>query len=306
MTPRFLQYLLRNQVIFALFLIGFGWFIYMTRGIIASIFIAYIITAAIMPIVAFLRRCKVPRVLAIITTYLVILIILFSLILPLVPFFITQVRALVTGLPGYIDQAANVLGMRINQAQIREFANQELGALGQNAFEVTRQVFGGVFSTLTIFIIALYMTLYHDQFKHTFAKLFHRDDRPHVEETFELVDEKLGAWLRGQVLLSLTIGLFTWIALSAVGLNYALPLALLAGFLEVIPTIGPILSAIPAVIVALTISPTMALVVIGIYIAIQLAENNIIVPKIMQHAVGLNYLASLEHYYHFHSSHLLQ
>jgi predicted PurR-regulated permease PerM len=128
----------------------------------------------------------------------------------------------------------------------------------------------------------------HDQFKHTFAKLFHRDDRPHVEDTFELVEEKLGAWLRGQVLLSLTIGLFTWIALSLIGLNYALPLALLAGFLEVIPTIGPILSAVPAVIVAFTISPTMALVVIGIYILIQLAENNIIVPKIMQHAVGLN------------------
>jgi predicted PurR-regulated permease PerM len=70
--------------------------------------------------------------------------------------------------------------------------------------------------------------------------------------------------------------------------NYALPLALLAGFLEIIPTIGPILSAVPAVIVALTVSPTMALVVIGIYLVIQLAENNLVVPKIMQHAVGLN------------------
>lgn len=88
--------------------------------------------------------------------------------------------------------------------------------------------------------------------------------------------------------MSLNIGFFTWIALSLVGLNYALPLALLAGFLEIVPTIGPILAAIPAVIVALTISPTMGLVVTGIYIVIQLLENNIIVPKIMQHAVGLN------------------
>jgi predicted PurR-regulated permease PerM len=288
MIPRFIQYLLRNQVILALFLICFGWFIYITRGIIASVFIAYIITAAMMPVVGFMRRNRFPRVLAVLIPYVLSLIIIFALIFPLIPFTFTQIHALVTGLPNYVDQAAKVLGININPTQVWQYANQELGTLGQNAFEVTRQVFGGVFSTLTIFIIALYMTLYHDQFKHGFGKLFHRDDRAHVEDTFELVDDKLGAWLRGQILLSLTIGLFTFIALSVVGLNYALPLALLAGFLEIIPTIGPILSAVPAVIVALTVSPTMALVVIGIYLVIQLAENNLVVPKIMQHAVGLN------------------
>ena len=288
MIPRFAHYLMRNQVIFALFLIAFGWFVYVTRGIIASIFIAYIITAAMMPVVNFFQRRGFPRILAVVIPYALSLIVIFSLIFPLIPFSITQINALIIGLPNYIDQAAKVLGISIERSQITAFANQELGALGKNAFEVTRQFFGGVFSTLTIFIIALYMTLYHDQFKHTFAKLFHRDDRSHVEDTFELVDDKLGAWLRGQILLSLTIGFFTWVALSLVGLNYALPLALLAGFLEIIPTIGPILAAIPAVIVALNVSPTMALVVIGIYILIQLAENNIIVPKIMQHAVGLN------------------
>lgn len=106
--------------------------------------------------------------------------------------------------------------------------------------------------------------------------------------TIHLVEEKLGAWLRGQVILSLSIGLITWIALTILGIPFALPLAILAGFLEIIPTLGPIIAAIPATIVALAISPVMALTVIGVYTGIQIAENNFLVPKIMQKAVGLN------------------
>ena len=91
-----------------------------------------------------------------------------------------------------------------------------------------------------------------------------------------------------QVVLSLTIGVITWLALTILGIPFALPLAILAGFLEIIPTLGPIIAAIPATIVALAISPVMALSVIAVYIVIQLTENNFLVPKIMQKAVGLN------------------
>jgi len=102
------------------------------------------------------------------------------------------------------------------------------------------------------------------------------------------VEDKLGAWLRGQIVLSLAIGVITWFVLTILGIPFALPLAILAGFLEIIPTIGPIIAAIPAVIVAFAISPFMGLVVMLAYVGIQVAENNILVPKIMQKAVGLN------------------
>ena len=94
--------------------------------------------------------------------------------------------------------------------------------------------------------------------------------------------------MRGQLLLMLAIGLATFLGLILLGIPYALPLAILAGLLEIIPTLGPILAAVPAVIIALTISPGMAIVVVGLYIVIQMLENNILVPKIMQRAVGLN------------------
>ena len=81
--------------------------------------------------------------------------------------------------------------------------------------------------------------------------------------------------------------------MSLVGMKYALPLSLIAGVGEVIPTVGPIISAIPAIIIALNISPTMAGIVALIYILIQFAENHLIVPKVMQRAIGLHPLFTI-------------
>ncbi|MDO8515232.1 MAG: AI-2E family transporter, partial [bacterium] len=81
---------------------------------------------------------------------------------------------------------------------------------------------------------------------------------------------------------------FTWLGLTIIGVPQAFPLAIIAGALEIIPTLGPILSAIPALIVALTISPTLTIFVIIFYIVIQQLENQFVVPKVMQQAVGLN------------------
>ena len=98
----------------------------------------------------------------------------------------------------------------------------------------------------------------------------------------------MGNWMRGQLALSFFIGVISWIFLTLIGVPYALPLAFFAGFLEILPTIGPIIASVPAIIVALTISPTLAIAVAIGYIVIQAIENNLLVPKIMQAAVGLN------------------
>jgi len=145
-----------------------------------------------------------------------------------------------------------------------------------------------ILTIITVFIVSLYLLLYNDSFKKHFSRLFHERNQAKVLNTLNLVNDKLGAWLQGQILLSLSIGALTWIALMLLGIPFALPLALLASILELVPTLGPMLSAIPAVIVSLTISPTMALVIIATYILIQLLENQLLVPKIMQRAVGLN------------------
>lgn len=288
MLQRFYEYLLKNQVIFALCLIIFGWFIFQIRDIILSLFLSYIIMAAILPIVSFLQKRNFPKLAAVFIPYFVIVLLLFLLIVPLVPFVVEQVKALIMGFPKYLNQVANLIGMKVDFKQIQGYLNGQENVIGSNALQVTTTFFGGLFTIITVFIVSLYLLLYNDSFKRNFAHLFHKNQHEKVLNTLSLVNEKLGAWLQGQVLLSVTIGVLTWIALMIVGMPFALPLALLAGLLEIVPTLGPTIAAIPAVIVALTISPTMALVVVVTYILIQMIEGQLIVPKIMQRAVGLN------------------
>ena len=102
------------------------------------------------------------------------------------------------------------------------------------------------------------------------------------------IEEKLGAWLQGQLILSLVIGILSYIGLTLLNIPYALPLAMIAGIMEVIPVIGPIISALPAIFLALTISPFLSIAVAVMYLVIQQLENNLIVPQVMKRAVGLN------------------
>ncbi len=244
--------------------------------------------AAVLPIVTYLRKKHVPKLIAVLVPYFTITIMLFALIIPLVPFVIQQLGLLITGFPKYLHESADVFHLSININQLQGYLNNQFSALSSNALEVTTTVFGGIFSVITVFIVSLYLLLYNDSFKKNFARLFHRNQHEKVLATLSLVNDKLGAWLQGQIMLSFTIGLLTWTALMLLGIPFALPLALLAGILEIVPTLGPTLSAIPAVIVALTISPTMALVIVATYALIQMLENQLIVPKIMERAVGLN------------------
>jgi predicted PurR-regulated permease PerM len=288
MEHRFLQYLLKNQVILALFILALGWLTVQLRDIIASIFISYIMAAALLPLTAYLKKKHFPKLVAVLIVYLGIFFIGALLVFPLVPFFLSQVNSLIIGLPLYLHKTAEMLGLNFNAIQVQDYVTRELSNIGENALFVTKQVFGGLFSILTIFIVSFYLLLNHDTFRRWVARFFHENDREKAYKIFETVDDKLGAWLRGQIILCTVIGVFTFMALTVIGLPNALPLALIAGVLEAFPTIGPILSAVPAVIVAFTISPTMALTVVVVYIVIQLLENNLIVPKIMQHAVGMN------------------
>ncbi len=244
--------------------------------------------AAVLPSVEFLQRKKFPKVFAVLIPYLAIITAIFLLIIPLVPFIAEQIQSLFTKFPQFIDSSAKTFGFQIDKSQLQQYVNSEFSSLSSNAIDFTTKIFGGFFSIITIFVVSFYLLMYSDAFKKFMANLFHDGSRAYIEKTLDQVNEKLGAWLRGELLLMLAIGFASWVGLTILGLPFALPLALLAGLLEIVPTLGPILSAVPAVIIALTISPTMALTVVVLYMLIQALENQLLVPKIMEKAVGLN------------------
>ena len=115
-----------------------------------------------------------------------------------------------------------------------------------------------------------------------------------AEEFIDLLESELGGWVRGEVILMLTIATLTYVGLLLFGIPYALPLAILAGFLEILPNIGPIIAAAPAVFLAyITFGPVMALVVAVFSIIVQQLENNVIVPKVMKDNANVNPLMSI-------------
>jgi predicted PurR-regulated permease PerM len=291
MNNSLFRYFLRNQVIFSLVIIVIALLILEIKGILIAIFISYIIMAAFLPIVEILRKKRLPRVLSVVIPYIIVFAFLTLLVIPLIPFFVSQIQSLFIIFPRYLDQAARILGIQIDASQLGSFFGSEIGLISQNAFALTSKVFGGVFSTLTIFVVSFYLLLDHDRIKKYLVNLFPIQNQKSVLLITSQIEEKLGGWFRGQIILSLFIGVITWIGLTFLGLEFALPLALIAGTLEIIPTIGPILAAIPAIIVALNTSPNTAIIVVVFYIFLQAVENNVLVPRIMQKAVGLHPIA---------------
>lgn len=282
------KYVLNNHILATVLLVAFALFLFEIRAILIAVFISYIIMASMHPFVRMLKRRGLPKILAIVIVYSIVIAFIVLLVIPILPFFISQVQSLLRAIPTYVNTASQALGIQISQSQINSMIAPIASSIGQNAFSITGKFFGGVFSVLTIFILSFYMLIDRERIGRTLPEIFPLRYREKGILTIHLVEEKLGAWLRGQVILSLVIGLITWIALTLLGVPYALPLAIMAGFLEIIPTLGPIIAAIPAVIVGLAISPIMAITVIAVYAGIQIAENNILVPKIMEKAVGLN------------------
>jgi predicted PurR-regulated permease PerM len=119
------------------------------------------------------------------------------------------------------------------------------------------------------------------------------DKKKQISEIIDKLEEKLGGWARGELILMTIIGTLTYTGLSLLGIPFALPLAILAGIFEIIPIIGPTVSAIPSVIIGFSISPIVGVAAASLAFLIQQVENYVFVPKIMQKSVGVNPIVTL-------------
>lgn len=288
MNNPIVKYLLNNNFLAALIILALIWLAIELSGILIIIFISYIIMAALTPFSDFLTKKRIPRIVSVLIPYFLTIAVLVLLIFPLVPFFASQIQLLLSNFPKYINQTAKIFNLNVNVSNINNVFESDINAIGKNALSVTGKIFSGVFSILTVLVISFYLMLERKMLKRQFTTLWSKKYQENILKTIAQIENKIGLWMRGQLVLSFTIGFCTWVGLTLLGLPFALPLALLAGILEIVPTIGPIISAVPAIIVALTISPGVAISVVVFYVLLQMLENNILVPKIMQKAVGLN------------------
>jgi predicted PurR-regulated permease PerM len=147
---------------------------------------------------------------------------------------------------------------------------------------------GGIVAVFTVFLIAFYWLAEKPVAKRAVVGLFPARQRLRALRLWSQVEAKLGDWLRGQLLLMLIIGASATVVYGAMGLPFWLILGLIAGLTEALPNIGPVIGAVPAVLVALTVGWQWAIAVVIFVTILQFVENAVLVPRIMKGAVGLS------------------
>jgi len=278
---------------FILIILGFV-FVYLIRDILLTVFIALIVAAAIDGPVDWMAKHKIRRPLGTAIMYFSIFAFFALFLYIVVPPLAGQMGALSVSLPEYLNNmGANFeswqqkLGPGSLQKLLNEFSNQ-LSWAGSNAFGAAINVFGGLFSAGMILVISVYLVIQDKGIKDFLSSVTPRGSQAYVLSLAERVQSKLGSWLRGQLLLMFIMGILAFIGLTLLKVKFALTLALVAGLFEIIPYIGPILGALPAVALAFLQSPILSLFVILMFLINHQLENYILVPLIMNRAVGLN------------------
>jgi len=246
------------------------------------LFIALIFMSALSPLVDRLEKYRIPRGLSTVVLYILIWAFISFSVASLVPPLVEQSARFLNRLPQDVE--------RLTQGRFDlSLLQPQLSALPQNLFKIIVGAFNNVVGLFTLTVIVYYLILERKNLHKYLLFLFGNNGREERAEAFiNQLEKKLGGWVRGQLLLMLFVGILSYVGLLFLGIDYAMPLAFLAGILEIVPNIGPTLSAVPAILVALGSSPILALAVGALYFAIQQIENNFLVPKVMSKAVGLS------------------
>jgi predicted PurR-regulated permease PerM len=311
----------------------FIYIIYLSRSVLPFLVIAALVAFLLVPVVSFFnQRLRIPKGLAVLLAYILLFLLLLLIPLILVPalldafgdinidliaivrvtlnwlnntlesYRIVRVFDIVYDLSPAIDPALETLA-NISPTQFIPSIETIIASI-PSTIQFTWGVASNVLGTLISYLLALiltllfsiYMTVDGGKFIKAFIGLAPKSHRSEFTELYRHIKAIWAAYFRGQFLLVIVIGVFTWIGGTIIGLPGALALGVIAGVLEIIPNLGPIFAAIPALLVALMQGSTtlevnnfyFMLIVLIMYFLIQQLENNLIVPKILGDAVELH------------------
>ncbi len=279
----------RTIIFTAVFLLVL-WILYIIRDIILQLFIALLIMAILNPLVSKLSKRRIPRALSVFLVYFIFFGIIGTLIGVIIPIVISQSTSFVNSLPRFFDNLG--VSRLLSEQMVGQLISQ-LGGFPGQVVKVGVSIFSNIFDIFAVLIFAFYFLLMREKLDDHLGFFFGEEKRQEIARLINILEKRLGSWARGELMLMALVGTFTYLGLLILGIPFALPLALLAGVLEIIPYIGPIIAAIPAVLVGLSISPLMGLAVASLAFLIQQFENYLFVPKVMEKSVGVSPIITL-------------
>ncbi|MBI2952789.1 MAG: AI-2E family transporter [Chloroflexi bacterium] len=272
-------------------------FLAAVRLVIVIFLMAVVIAQAVEPLVRVLIRLRIHRGIAVILAYLMLLQIFLLIGAIVVPSLIVQLQGLVINLPILLTQLEALLGayyaasQLVPPEQLQEAVNQlatRIAELLPSLLLLPFQIGSVVFAAIMTLVISAYWLIMADQAKALIIGTLPVKARAEGEDVLAEIGMRVGGWVRGQLLLSVSIGLITFIGLELLNVPFTLVLSVWAAITELIPIAGPIIGAIPALIIALLISPLKALLVLILYVVVQQLESHLLVPNVMSREVGLN------------------
>jgi predicted PurR-regulated permease PerM len=273
--------------------------LYLLSDVVIILLLSVVIASAVQPFVNWFEKKAGPRVVGVLLLYLMFLgavAVVSSLVLPSVladlsnlNTFLPDVTKQITtsldtvqqGSPKYFDFVAEI-------QNILEVLSGYLQQFSQSALNLAVSAFGGLFSFIAVLVLSFYLSVMKDGVSNFLSAVVPERYEDYVNDLWRRVEMKVGYWLQGQMLLALIVGLVVYVGLVLLGVKFALVFAILALGLEILPIAGPVIAAIPAVLVAFIQDPALGFWVLVMFIVVQQAENHILVPLVLGKATGLN------------------
>ncbi len=296
-------------LIVALLLIVFKDFLAEISDVIILFLVSLLFAAALDPTVDKLEEYKIPRGISAGLIMLLLITILCLFIYSMIPLLSDQLldlgskigllfENLATGnlrVPAFIQPFVNEIGAELEgvnfsqtiQTQLLNYS-RELSGLAGNFFETLKSISSGLSNFLLVLVLTYFMTVEEQEIDKFILRISPNKYGTYITTKINSIKQKVGDWLRGQIILMVVVGAFTYLGLLILGTDYAFTLALIAGVTELIPVVGPWIGLIAAIPVAINQGGSMLLWVTILYFVIQRLENNLFVPIIMKKATGLN------------------
>ncbi|MGC2235036.1 MAG: AI-2E family transporter [Pyrinomonadaceae bacterium] len=270
--------------------------VYFTIDVLLLIFAAVLLSVFLRGLADLVNRyTRLSETLSVLLVSFLLIVIIAGAVALLAPSVAEQVRNLRTELP----ESAKKVGDYISQFSWGRTIIEQMPSTDDimkkiDASSLLSSV-GGIFSTtmgavgnfFVVILLAVYLAIEPRFYVGGFIKLFPIENRRRVREVMLAIFDTLRWWLIGKAGSMLFIGLLTWIGLSILGVPLALTLGLIAGLLSFIPNFGPIISAIPAILLAFIDKPVTALYVLVLFVGVQLVESNLVTPLIERETIEL-------------------
>jgi predicted PurR-regulated permease PerM len=272
--------------------VAFVVLLYYIRDIVLVVLAAIVIASAVEPATAWMVRNKIRRLPAVIIIYFLIAVLLAFFFIFFLPSVLSEALTYLNNLPTSINLSDLWSTLPEKSFSLHEFFNVSKDALsgtGAGAFKTASFIFGGVVSFILMVVLSFYLAVQEDgvgNFLRIVSPVKHHD---YITNLWKRSQKKIGFWMQGQLLLGLIVGVLVYLGLMVLGIRHALLLASIAAVFEIIPIFGPILAAVPAVLMALVdVSAAQALLVAGVYLVIHQFENHLLYPLVVRKIVGIS------------------